>query len=40
MPKPLLELKNIGYSYHNLAGATPVLKDVSFSINSGELSPW
>ena len=36
MPKPLLEAKNICYSYHSLQGETPALKDVSFSINSGE----
>ena len=27
----LIELKNIGYSYHNLAGETGAIKDVSFS---------
>ena len=36
MPKPLLEAKKICYSYHSLQGETPALKDVSFSINSGE----
>ncbi len=32
----LIELKNIGYSYHNLAGETGALKDVSFQVEEGE----
>ena len=32
----LIELKNIGYSYHNLAGETSAIKDVSFQVEEGE----
>ena len=32
----LIELKNIGYSYHNLAGETGAIKDISFSVEEGE----
>ena len=32
----LIELKNIGYSYHNLAGETGAIKDVSFQVEEGE----
>jgi len=34
--KPILALKNIGYSYHSLQGQTAALKDISFHINEGE----
>lgn len=36
MNKPILSLKNIGYSYHSLQGQTAALKDISFYINEGE----
>lgn len=36
MPNYLLELKNIGYSYHSLHGETPALKNVSFGVKEGE----
>lgn len=36
MNKPILSLKNIGYSYHSLQGQTAALKDISFHINEGE----
>lgn len=32
----ILELKNIGYSYHSLHGETPALRDISFGIEEGE----
>ena len=32
----ILELKNIGYSYHSLHGETRALKDISFGIKEGE----
>lgn len=32
----LLELKNIGYSYHSLHGETVALRDISFQIHQGE----
>lgn len=32
----LLELKNIGYSYHSLHGETKALKDISFAVQEGE----
>lgn len=32
---PCLTLDNINYSYHTNAGETPVLKDISFSVNTG-----
>lgn len=36
MNKPILSLKNIGYSYHSLQGQTAALRDISFHINEGE----
>ncbi len=36
MCKPLLELKNVSYSYHSLKGETLALQDLSFHINKGE----
>lgn len=36
MPTPLLELKNISYSYHSLLAETPALSHLSFHIGSGE----
>ena len=32
----LIELKNIGYSYHTLSGETDAIKDISFSVEEGE----
>lgn len=32
----ILELKNIGYSYHSLHGETQALKDISFGVREGE----
>ncbi len=32
----ILELKNIGYSYHSLHGETKALKDISFGVREGE----
>lgn len=32
----ILELKNIGYSYHSLHGETLALKDISFGVREGE----
>lgn len=32
----ILELKNIGYSYHTLHGETNALKDISFGVSQGE----
>lgn len=32
----ILELKNIGYSYHNLHGETKALEDISFGVGEGE----
>ena len=34
--KPILQLKNICFSYHSLMGETEVLKNVSFSVKEGE----
>lgn len=34
--KPLLELDNISYSYHSLAGETKALENISFSVENGE----
>lgn len=34
--KPLLELKSVNYSYHNMAGETPALSNISFHVNEGE----
>ncbi|MGN0431002.1 MAG: ABC transporter ATP-binding protein [Lachnospiraceae bacterium] len=36
MPKPLLELKDISYSYHSLLAETPALSHISFHIDLGE----
>lgn len=36
MSKPLLQLKNISYSYHSLKGETPALSNLSLQINAGE----
>ena len=33
---PVLELKNVDYSYHTLNGETPALQNISFSLNQGE----
>lgn len=32
----IIELKNIGYSYHSLHGETAALRDISFGIKEGE----
>ena len=32
----ILELKNIGYSYHSLHGETRALQDISFGVRQGE----
>ena len=32
----ILELKNIGYSYHSLHGETRALKNISFGVREGE----
>lgn len=34
--QPILELCNVGYTYHTTAGETVALKDISFSVNPGE----
>ncbi len=34
--KNILELKNIGYSYHSLHGETRALDDISFGVREGE----
>lgn len=36
MEKPILELKNISYSYHSLKGETPALTNISFRVMEGE----
>ena len=36
--KPLLELNHISLSYHTPEGETPVLSDISFSIQQGEFA--
>lgn len=36
MPNNILELKNIGYSYHSLHGETPALENISFGVSEGE----
>lgn len=33
---PVLELKNVGYSYHTLDGETLALQNISFTLNAGE----
>ena len=34
--KPLLEVSHVSYSYHTLAGETPALSDITFTVDSGE----
>lgn len=34
--QPILELYNVGYTYHTTAGETVALKDISFFVNPGE----
>ncbi len=34
--QPILELDNVGYTYHTTAGETHALKDISFTVNPGE----
>lgn len=36
MCNDILELKNIGYAYHNLHGETTALQDISFKVKEGE----
>lgn len=36
--QPLLECKNVSYSYHTMAGETQALTDVSFQVNDGEFA--
>lgn len=36
MENTILELKNIGYSYHSLHGETVALKNISFGVREGE----
>lgn len=36
MNKPILELRDICYSYHNLKGETPALSHISFQVQKGE----
>lgn len=36
MDKPILELKDICYSYHSLKGETPALSHISFQVRKGE----
>lgn len=36
MPKHILELKKIGYSYHSLHGEIEALRDISFGVAEGE----
>ncbi len=36
MNQPVLECKNICFSYHNLKGETKALTDISFQVNKGE----
>lgn len=36
MNKPILELKDICYSYHSLKGETKALSHISFKVNKGE----
>lgn len=36
MSNNILELKNIGYSYHSLHGETTALKNISFGVGEGE----
>lgn len=34
--EPMLELYNVGYIYHTIAGETVALRNISFSVNQGE----
>ncbi len=34
--KPLLEVSHVSYAYHTLAGETPTLSDITFSVDEGE----
>ena len=34
--RPILECKNISYSYHSLSGETPALENINFSLDRGE----
>lgn len=34
--EPILEIKNVYHSYHNMEGETSALKDLSFSLDKGE----
>ena len=34
--EPVLELRQVGYSYHSLGGETKTLQDISFSVEPGE----
>lgn len=34
--EPILECKNICYSYHSTAGETPALKNINFKLNKGD----
>ena len=36
MQQPILECRNIGFSYHNLNGETKALSNISFQVNKGE----
>lgn len=36
MSKHIFEVRNLSFSYHTLAGETPVLNNISFSVNHGE----
>lgn len=35
---PILELRNINYSYHTPEGETKALADISFSLSPGEFT--
>lgn len=34
--EPLLDIQDLSFSYHNTAGETPAIKDLSFYVNKGE----
>lgn len=34
--RPLLELKNICFSYHSMSGETPTLSEINFTVEEGE----
>lgn len=36
--EPILELKNINYSYHTLDGETKALSDISFTLEPGSFT--